>query len=664
MLKNKILILLCLLLIVMSMFVVAGDDDPPEIDLEDNGDGTVTLSQGDDKVTIFKRDYDRYDDELEEGDVDCLKGACTVGGEDVYITGIEQNSNGFSESTVIYGDVTISTFEFNDESTLTYNSETDEYNYNGEIGSGSYDASGGSKEQVEGLISDGELLILGEGDEISFLKIKTSGDTITISEVTISEGVLEDGSSSGSDFTGTQREVITDNGNIESVTTIEFIGGEELADQGQSLDNNGDIEYTWSTTKVVDKDGEDGSKTVRTYSTPKGGLVGYSDGTNIGSDFDDGDITYISANGKWTGELTEEGESNLEAGKQLQKSDFKAEEGENPNECESSTCKGVKAGVRSNTFETSLSYIGQGQYVSNLLFGDAYIKEGVARWDRHFANTVLSEQYWESAVCSWTYPDVQDQNVAMIETPAGTLQAVASVQAEKLVHDTMLCSFNEESQSYNDCGDKYSCQNDLCVDETGQAVPGALYKITWGVSAPRDETFTPNVDEDSIGVTYNILIGGNDLENIVQLNPDNACANDASCVRYYSYEGNSQYPLGLDNGNRDGAVIVEWSENIEYSTVCIVWGRAPVTVFRGAAFPGHEKRTKANAETRSGAFGSKTDSRGGAFLDHFCNDIEDSVRGPETFNLEAGNSRSKAEDSSENKPSTTTAQSGITTNQI
>ncbi|MFH1395822.1 MAG: hypothetical protein ABIG93_00325, partial [archaeon] len=293
--------------------------------------------------------------------------------------------------------------------------------------------------------------------------------------------------------------------------------------------------------------------------------------------------------------------------------------------------------------------LGSGSFFSNLLFGKNGQLEYVAEWDRFFAGSVVNENYWSSLVCSWTYPDVQDDGVALIETPSGTFQAVASIQAERTDEGIILCTYDEEEGDYTSCPDDYECENDVCVDNSGEAATGSMYKITWAVRAPADEAFTPDIDENGVAVTYNIIIG-------TDLGDDGSCGSDGSCVRIYEYMGDSSYPLKLINGESDGAVIAEWSVK-DYNDVCIVWGSAPITINYWGAGEGDARPSKDDA-------GMGNLDSGGVQIGPVCSKIRDTTRGTVGLSEEAGSSYSTGSSSSASEVSHSSAEEGVVQNSI
>ena len=62
------------------------------------------------------------------------------------------------------------------------------------------------------------------------------------------------------------------------------------------------------------------------------------------------------------------------------------------------------------------------------------------------------------------------------------------------------------------CVDDSFCYADKDDDEEAdddEPLKGYFYKITWAVSAPQDEAYTPLVDENGVAVSFNIWIDQN-----------------------------------------------------------------------------------------------------------------------------------------------------------
>jgi len=195
--------------------------------------------------------------------------------------------------------------------------------------------------------------------------------------------------------------------------------------------------------------------------------------------------------------------------------------------------------------------------LSTLFFGDLYAFEYARKIDQAFSVAVLSEDWYESKVCEdWVEspPKTPGESTAFIETPSGTYQPVASIQAEKTPESTVILCMGEDKI----CPLDYVCKDDFCYENEDAEEPakGYFYKITWGVTAPQDEAFTPYVDENGIAVSFNI-----------ELSPGG--------FFIYAYDGQKiKKAIRLENGNSDNDAIVHYSPE-EYDEVCIVWEQAP-----------------------------------------------------------------------------------------
>ena len=184
-------------------------------------------------------------------------------------------------------------------------------------------------------------------------------------------------------------------------------------------------------------------------------------------------------------------------------------------------------------------------------------KEWMQDVDRFFAANYLGTDYWVSGICEDVGYDIdQPAGVALIQTQSDTWQLVAHVSAEKSKAGAMPCDENAE------CPLDLECQNDgLCYKE-GKDVPeeSFFYKISWGVTAPRDEEFTAQIDEDSQPVTFNLqLKGSKDIWLFANNNTGVADENS----------------IGLDNGERSSQyypeLIVDYSLH-DFDEICVIWG--------------------------------------------------------------------------------------------
>ncbi|MBI2103280.1 hypothetical protein HYT55_05540 [Candidatus Woesearchaeota archaeon] len=189
--------------------------------------------------------------------------------------------------------------------------------------------------------------------------------------------------------------------------------------------------------------------------------------------------------------------------------------------------------------------LGSYRGVSNLLFPDA------SKTWMEWANSE-TVQLWAdlpgvvaAEVCG------VDQSARFITTSSGTYQFVGAISAEKTSKKfPLLCSKNDK--------DEWTCPKDLvcndntyCYKDKNSPKPeeGYFYKITWGVTAPSDEKFTPYVDEAGSAVKLNVYLDTTPL---------------------YTRKGvtDPKQVIQLANGAHDGGMIVRYLPT-EYNQVCI-----------------------------------------------------------------------------------------------
>jgi hypothetical protein len=205
--------------------------------------------------------------------------------------------------------------------------------------------------------------------------------------------------------------------------------------------------------------------------------------------------------------------------------------------------------------------------ISMALLGDTYAKEWSASIDRWFSGMVLNKDYIASSVCYDKHGDISSDSdgFAFIETPSGTFQPVASIQAEVLKEETpLLCMISEDEEGEVEyvCPSELYCneEDQFCYKDEGDETPeeGYVYKITWGVSAPYDEALTPYSDENGHSVTFEIVLrtGGDD-------------------VSLYNK------PIQLKNGETDHDTFIHYSDSsYKSSKFCIDWINPPLTMAR------------------------------------------------------------------------------------
>ncbi len=210
--------------------------------------------------------------------------------------------------------------------------------------------------------------------------------------------------------------------------------------------------------------------------------------------------------------------------------------------------------------------LGSYRALSNLLFPDTTKEwsswandETLSRW-ADLPNFAAAEACGQDDAKRANQPG---QSAAFITTTAGTFQAVGSIQAEKSpTKFPILCSKNKEDQWVCPKDPKDPSKNLVCKDNTycykdknaEKPEEGYFYKITWGVTAPSDEKFTPYVDEDGVAVKFNVY-----LDKIIPL---------------YNKKGitEKKQVLQLTNGGHDGGMIVRYLPT-NYNTVCILFDK-------------------------------------------------------------------------------------------
>ncbi len=211
--------------------------------------------------------------------------------------------------------------------------------------------------------------------------------------------------------------------------------------------------------------------------------------------------------------------------------------------------------------------------ISHLLFGNAnFYKNWRSSMDKAFA-PLLGSNWFPSAICENTanrWQDLEPEGKAVIKTVSGTYQAVASIQMERSQDASpILCHKNpdQESDQHFICNARQVCVKDkFCYadqDLDHQAdskdpLKGYFYKVTWAVSAPKDEAQTPLIDENGVAVSFNIFLY-------------------PGAVPMYNLNGNIAAPIQLQNGASDRDAIIKYSANV-YDHACIHWNQAPITV--------------------------------------------------------------------------------------
>jgi hypothetical protein len=172
-----------------------------------------------------------------------------------------------------------------------------------------------------------------------------------------------------------------------------------------------------------------------------------------------------------------------------------------------------------------------------------------------FDKALLAEYIVPAAVCDYDAKHKAKkpgESAVFIEVAPGIVQFVGSIQAEKTAGKTaILCSYEGDT-----CPKDYVCKEGLCYEnkDAEKPIQGHFYKITWGVTAPTDESFTPYIDENGIAIKFNLKF------------------TDANWWLYNDEGGRgSKNTIELKNGARDGGVIAHYSEE-EFDEICILFG--------------------------------------------------------------------------------------------
>ncbi|MBW2979611.1 hypothetical protein KY307_03095 [Candidatus Woesearchaeota archaeon] len=169
--------------------------------------------------------------------------------------------------------------------------------------------------------------------------------------------------------------------------------------------------------------------------------------------------------------------------------------------------------------------------------------------DKRFAKACLGEEYWKSEICDAHLEKLNKQTL-VIESPAGEVQFVAHVEAErsKPMPKECPCKADEE------------CIGGICYKD-GQPLVKYFYKITYGVRAPSDIALTPEIDERG-AISFTLKLEGE--------------------VNKYVYviEGTQKpYYFHLKPGEEKSAVGDEallFFSTRKYDKICILFGKKPV----------------------------------------------------------------------------------------
>ncbi len=174
-----------------------------------------------------------------------------------------------------------------------------------------------------------------------------------------------------------------------------------------------------------------------------------------------------------------------------------------------------------------------------------------------------------SEICRLSHPIVPEgKGFALLETQSGTFQTVASIEGEYTQKPVpFLCD------DAGECKEGYKCDLQVCYevddddkfkyDSNGKKIspPVYFYKITWGVTSPQDEKFTPFIDENNVSVSFNVYL---------------YTENRKSKVGLYKKDGKDvDDPIHLSNGDADRQVFVDYATSKKYKEACIMFKLAP-----------------------------------------------------------------------------------------
>ncbi|MBI1968521.1 hypothetical protein HYS49_01285 [Candidatus Woesearchaeota archaeon] len=115
--------------------------------------------------------------------------------------------------------------------------------------------------------------------------------------------------------------------------------------------------------------------------------------------------------------------------------------------------------------------------------------EGYKEWiqdvDKAFASAYLGEDYLVSAWCEvdWPLAAGAPNAINLIRTPQDTFQSAGHIVAERVPVGPLLCDDDRNCPASLECREDQFCYG----EGAGEPTTGYLYKIDWGVTAPRNE---------------------------------------------------------------------------------------------------------------------------------------------------------------------------------
>ena len=129
-----------------------------------------------------------------------------------------------------------------------------------------------------------------------------------------------------------------------------------------------------------------------------------------------------------------------------------------------------------------------------------WYRDYVRKVDQAFAKFYPGIDYFESAICENWAPIETGDNMGVIKTGPDTYQFVGHIEAERIEVDFLTCD--------EKCPDGLVCKEDNFCYHPNSETPesGYLYKISWGVVAPRDEKFLPIKGAKGESISFNVKV--------------------------------------------------------------------------------------------------------------------------------------------------------------
>ena len=272
-----------------------------------------------------------------------------------------------------------------------------------------------------------------------------------------------------------------------------------------------------------------------------------------------------------------------------------------------------------------------GYQLGGALFGKNDYNAWVQSVDEYFSRNYLGIEPFASAICSKSFDldpiEAAGDNVALIETPTGDHQLVGHIEGERIAVGALTCQPNKDETTAAEiplvCPNGLECHEDQFCYEVGKDKPadGFLYRISWGVRAPYDESYLNGGRVE--GKT------GSSLSFNVEIKPQG----DSSHFLFADQNGQATpYTIKLTKGESSESLvpplIVDYSNKI-IDQVCIRWGDAPQTLDKGTISPTNDGRKSVKdickdikiatlESTRSEAVGGSTSTAAQQNQIRFC----------------------------------------------